>query len=55
MRMMGMSDASYWLSWFMQWTLSNTILITLMWAILMINVFSRDHGGIVWLFMWLFG
>jgi hypothetical protein len=55
MRMMGMGDSSYWISWFIQWTLSNTILVTLMWGILMINCFSRTHGGIVWLFMWLFG
>jgi len=55
MRMMGMGDFPYWLSWFIQWTLSNTILVTLMWAILMINCFSRDNGGVVWLFMWLFG
>lgn len=40
MRMMGMGDFPYWMSWFIQWTLSNTILVTIMWGILMINVFS---------------
>lgn len=26
-----------------------------MWAILMVNVFSQDNGGLVWLWLWLYG
>jgi len=53
--MMGMGDGAYWLSWFIQWTISNLVLVTIMWAILMINVFSRQNGGFVWLFLFLYG
>lgn len=55
MRMMGMSDLAYWLSWWVYWTGINTAIATLCWAILIINVFQAKHGGIVWLFIWLFG
>jgi len=55
MRMMGMGDGAYWLSWYIQWTISNLVLVTIMWAILMINVFSRQKGGFVWLFLFLYG
>ena len=39
MRMMGMSDWAYWLSWLYYYSVVNTILTTLAYAVLMINVF----------------
>jgi hypothetical protein len=55
MRMMGMSETAYWLSWFVHWTFINTLIATISYALLMINIYQRDHGLAVWLFLWLFG
>ena len=38
MRMMGMTDTSYWLSWFAYYTLINTIISLVGWLCLCINV-----------------
>jgi len=38
MRMMGMTDTSYWLSWFAYYTLINTIIGFVGWLCLCINV-----------------
>ena len=38
MRIMGMKDLPYWMSWFVFYTLLNTIMTTLAWGILLINV-----------------
>ena len=40
MRIMGMTDLSYWLSWFVFYTLINTVVTTLAWSILLINVIT---------------
>jgi hypothetical protein len=39
MRMMGLSDVPYWLSWWVYYTLINTVTAFLAWLILSINVF----------------
>jgi trans-2-enoyl-CoA reductase len=39
MRMMGMQDSSYWVSWFVYYTLLNSILSTIAWAIIAFGVF----------------
>ena len=38
MRIMGMTDLPYWMSWFVFYTGINTVMTTLAWAILLINV-----------------
>lgn len=55
MRMMGMSDVAYWVSWLIYWTAINTTIATLSTLVLIINVFQSEHGLAVWLFLWLFG
>jgi ABC-2 family transporter protein len=55
MRMMGMGEFAYWLSWFTYFTIVNTILVTLSWGILMINSLPLNAGGFLWLFIWLYG
>ena len=55
MRIMGMQDSPYWLSWFAWYTLLNTVITTLAWCILLINVISYSRPGYVWLLMWLYG
>jgi ATP-binding cassette, subfamily A (ABC1), member 3 len=54
MRMMGMSDFSYWLSWFSFYMLQASIITVLGWAALNINVIN---GGTFYIFfyIWLFG
>lgn len=39
MRMMGLSDTPYWLSWWVYYTLINTVTAFLAWLVLSINVF----------------
>lgn len=55
MRMMGMSDVSYWMSWLVYWTAINTTICVLIWAIGIINIFSQDNGGVLFFFVWLYG
>ena len=40
MRIMGMTDLPYWMSWFVFYTIVNTIVTTLSWGILTINVIA---------------
>jgi hypothetical protein len=55
MRMMGMTDTSYWLSWFAYYTLINTIISLVGWLCLCINVIQYSIPAYVFLYMWLFG
>lgn len=52
---MGMSDMSYWLSWFVFHMIQSTILVTIGWAIICINCIGNSNVMYVWLLMWLFG
>jgi len=38
MRIMGMTDMPYWLSWLFFYTCINTVVVTICWAVLLINV-----------------
>lgn len=55
MRMMGMTDFSYWLSWFAYYFLINFLVSTLSWIVLNYAVFAHSNGFLVWVLMWLFG
>jgi hypothetical protein len=55
MRMMGMTDTAYWLSWFVYYTLVNTIISTLCWGTLLYNVINFSSPLYMWLFFWLYG
>ena len=55
MRIMGMTDLPYWLSWFVFYTIINTVVTTLAWAILMINVITYSQPMYLWIFFWLYG
>jgi len=55
MRMMGMGEFAYWFSWLTYYTIVNTVLTTLSWAVLMINCLPRESGSYIWLFIWLYG
>ena len=55
MRIMGMTDLPYWLSWFVFYTAINTVVTTLSWGILMIAVINYSQPFYLWLFFWLYG
>ena len=55
MRMMGMIDAPYWLSWWMHFTMINTLVSLCCWCILMINVNNYSNPAYLFLFFWLYG
>ncbi len=55
MRMMGMTDLPYWLSWFAFYTIQTTIIAFIGWLSLCINVLKNGGSGYIFLYMWLFG
>jgi hypothetical protein len=40
MRMMGLTDFPYWLSWFMFYSAINTVIVTIAWFTLVFNVIN---------------
>ena len=55
MRMMGLRDTAYWLSWFTYYTLLNTSISFITYIILYYSVTSKISGWILFLTVWLFG
>ena len=55
MRIMGMSDISYWMSWFVFYTLINTTVTTLLMLTLLIKTVQYSSFFYVWIFIWLYG
>lgn len=52
--MMGMTDLSYWLSWFAWYMLQTTTITLIGWAMLCINVINGGKAYI-FIYIWLFG
>ncbi len=55
MRIMGMTDLPYWMSWFVFYTLVNTVVSTLAWACLLPAVLTYSRPFYMWIFFWLYG
>ena len=55
MRMMGLKDTPYWLSWWCYFTLVNTAMVTLSWLILVKWAFKYTDWSIIFLSIWLYG
>lgn len=55
LRMVGMSESVYWLSWLAYYTWANTFVSTGLWLGLMTLVFERSNALITWLFIWTYG
>ncbi len=55
MKMMGLSDFSYWLSWACYYFIIVTIISALVIAILSINVLNYSNKGLVFLVFWVYG
>lgn len=55
MKMMGLTDSSYWLSWFSYYFLVVTIISVLCVIILSPTVFTNSDKGIIFLYFWVYG
>ena len=55
MRIMGMTDLPYWLSWLVFYTVINTIVSTLAWVCLLPAVINYSQPFYIWIFFWLYG
>jgi hypothetical protein len=55
MKMMGLTDSSYWLSWFTYYVIVVTIISVICLAILAKTVFPHSTKGIVFLYFWVYG
>jgi hypothetical protein len=55
MRMMGLGDFAYWFSWLAYYTIVNTVLVLICWAILLVNVYQRKSAFLLFVLMWLYG
>lgn len=55
MRMMGLGDFAYWSSWLANYTIINTLISVVVWAILLINVFQRKSALLLFVMIWLYG
>jgi len=55
MRIMGMTDLPYWLSWWCNYTIVNTAIATGAWGVLMYNIFEWHSAFLLWAIIWLFG
>ena len=52
---MGMNDSPYWLSWWVHFTILNTVVSIAIWAMLCINIISYSSKGYMLVFFWLYG
>ena len=55
MRIMGMTDLPYWLSWFIFYTVINTLVSTLAWGMLLPACINYSQPFYIWIFFWLYG
>jgi len=55
MRIMGMTDGPYWLSWWCYYTMVNLAIVTGSVLVLWINVFQTESIPMLWLIIFLFG
>lgn len=55
MKMMGLNDFSYWLSWFVYYLIIVTIISVLCIIVLSFNVIKYSNKGLIFLFFWVYG
>lgn len=55
MRMMGLVDFSYWLSWWVYYVIIVTLISVLCIIVLSFNVIKYSNMGLIFLFFWLYG
>lgn len=54
MRMMGMKDTAYWLSWYVYYTTISTLVALLAWSVLLINCIKASDSILVLIFFILY-
>jgi len=54
MRMMGMKDSAYWLSWYVYYTTISTLVALLAWSVLLINCIKASDSILVLIFFILY-
>ena len=55
MRIMGMSDFSYWISWWIYMSVLNVVIVATAGTLLVFAVFKQSDHVIIYLWLWLFG
>jgi ATP-binding cassette, subfamily A (ABC1), member 3 len=55
MKMMGLNDFSYWLSWWVYYLIIVTVISALVIIVLSFNVLKYSNRGLVFLFFWIYG
>ena len=55
MEEMGMQTMSYWMSWLVYFTIINTLLSTMAWAVLCFGTLKYTGGLVFFLAIWLYG
>lgn len=55
MRMMGMGDTAYWISWYVFYSTITIMIVTIAVGVLSINVITNTSLIYVWLYFFLFG
>jgi ATP-binding cassette, subfamily A (ABC1), member 3 len=54
MKIMGLTDAPYWLSWFTYYTIVNTILCVAM-LLIMLGIYEYSNYFLLFMYLWLYG
>ena len=55
MRMMGMRETPYWVSWLTDYTVKNLMISTLCWSIVYMGVFEFSNGWLLWIYIFFYG
>jgi len=55
MRMMGLSDTAFWLTWFTYYIIVTTIITLLVCIILSFRALKYSNFGVIFIFFWLYG
>lgn len=55
MKMMGLTDFSYWLSWWVYYLIIVTIITVLVLIVLSINVLKYSNRGLIFVYFWIYG
>ena len=55
MKIMGLRDTPYWISWFIYYFIICTIISLISAFILKINIFVHTSYGVLFFFLWLYG
>lgn len=54
MRMMGMRDTAYWLSWYVYYLVISTIVVLLAWLVFLINCIEYSNSFLILISFWLY-